>query len=247
MPPIGEHFKARPSGACCWYRGFNLWQALRVDGIVDIMTRLNEQMTAIIISGAVVAALLNPAAAQSVPSTNGWVILHSSEGRYHVMIPANWDEDHQGQASTDLSFRPRKETAAAAMQYVNCKVVVGSNPDIAASTQEALDAAVSGAPAPSGATKELLATLGKDAVLRENSLTQVSNHPAYFFVVAGSHETASITILAVAAEVVLVRPGLMYSLACTAGARTAIQAEVAWNTWEPTFKGIMSTFDSEDH
>jgi hypothetical protein len=215
--------------------------------MVDIVTKLNDQMTAIAIRGAVLAALVTTAAAQSVPLTEGWVTLRSSEGRYHVMIPANWDEDHQGQAGSDLSFRPRNETAAAAKQYVNCKVGVGSNPEISASTQEALDAAVSAGPAPLDATKALLATLGKDAVLRENSLTHVSNHPAYFFVVAGSHETASITIHVVVAEVTLVRPGLMYNLACTAGARTAEQAEVAWKTWEPTFKGIMSTFDSEEH
>jgi hypothetical protein len=218
-----------------------------MESMVDMVTRPNEQMTAIAIGGAVLAALLTTAAAQSVPVTDGWVTLRSSEGRYHVMIPPNWNEDHLGQAGTDLSFRPRKETAGAAKQYVNCKVGVGSNPKIAASTQETLDAAVSAGPAPSGATKELLATLGQDAVLRENSLTHVSNHPAYFIVVAGSDKTASITIHAVVAEVVLVRPGLMYSLACTAGATTAEQVEAAWNTWKPTFKGIMSTFDSDDH
>jgi hypothetical protein len=91
-----------------------------------------------------------------------------------------------------------------------------------------------------------LSTLGTDAAIRENGLMQVSNHPAYFIVVSGSHETSDTKIHAVAAEVILVRPGWMYSLACTAAARSADQAEVAWTTWRPVFMGIMSTFDREN-
>jgi hypothetical protein len=76
---------------------------------------------------------------------------------------------------------------------------------------------------------------------------QVSSHPAYFVVVSGSHATSDTEIHAVAAEVVLVRSGWMYSLACTAGARTVEQAEAAWTTWRSVFIGIMSTFDSDNH
>jgi hypothetical protein len=91
-----------------------------------------------------------------------------------------------------------------------------------------------------------LSALGKDAVIRKNGLMQVSNHPAYFIVVSGSHETSDTEIHAVTAEVILVRPGWIYSLACTAGARSAAQAELAWTAWRPVFMAIMSTFDSEN-
>ena len=50
-----------------------------------------------------------------------------------------------------------------------------------------------------------------------------------------------------AAEAILVRPGWLFSIACTAGARTVEQAEVAWTKWRPVFEDIMSTFDNEGH
>jgi hypothetical protein len=78
-------------------------------------------------------------------------------------------------------------------------------------------------------------------------LIQIANHPAYLIVVAGYHETSGTRVHVVSAEVILVRPGRMYSLACTAGARTAEVAELAWTMWRPVFMDIFGTFDSESN
>jgi hypothetical protein len=211
------------------------------------VTRHIETIAALAVGGAIAASLLTIASAQSVREADDWVTLHSPEGGFHVLIPPDWEEDNPGQAGTSLSFRPRRTNAAPASAFINCKAQAGSNPAIATSTQASLDEAVAASPAPSSATRELLSTLGTDAAIRENGLMQVSNHPAYFIVVSGSHETSDTKIHAVAAEVILVRPGWMYSLACTAAARSADQAELAWTTWRPVFMDIMSTFDSENH
>jgi hypothetical protein len=208
------------------------------------VTRHMAMMVAV--GGAIAASLFTIASAQSVRVGGDWVMLCSPTGGFHVLMPPDWEEDSPGYADTGLSFRPSKSDAAPASAFINCKAQAGSNPAIATSTQESLDAAVAASAAPASATRELLSTLGTDASIRENGLMQVSNHPAYFIVVSGSHETSDMKIHAVAAEVILVRPGWIYSLACTAGARSADQAEHAWTAWRPVFMGIMSTFDREN-
>jgi hypothetical protein len=213
----------------------------------DSVMRHVEMMVALAVGGAIAASLFTIALAQSVRVGDDWVLLHSLTGGFHVLMPPDWEEDSPGNADTSLSFRPSKSNAARASNFINCKAQAGSNPAIATSTQASLDAAVAASPAPSSATRELLSTLGTGAAIRENGLIQVSNHPAYFIVVSGSHETSDTDIHAVAAEVILVRPGWVYSLACTAGARSADQAELAWTTWRPVFMAIMSTFDSDNH
>jgi hypothetical protein len=209
------------------------------------VTRHMEMMMALAVGGAIAASLFTIASAQSVRVGDDWVTLHSAGGGFHVLMPPDWKEDDPGHAGTSLSFRPSKSNTASASEFINCKAQAGSNPAIATSTQESLDAAVAASPAPSSATRELLSTLGTDAAIRENGVMQVSNHPAYFIVVSGSHEASSAKIHAVAAEVILVRPGWIYSLACTAGAMTAEHAELAWSTWRPVFMDIISTFGSE--
>ena len=197
------------------------------------------------IGATLAASSLATAWTQSVRVSDDWVTLRSPGGGFHVRMPPDWDVDTPARAGSGLSFRPKKLITAAAEEFVNCKAEAGSNPAIATSTQATLDAAVTASPAPSSATKELSATLGEDAVVRENSLMQVSNRPVYFIVVSGSREMSNVRIHAVAAEAILVRPGSVYSLACTVGARTAEQAEVAWTKWRPVFLDIISTFDSE--
>ena len=152
------------------------------------MSKPNCRMTCLAIGGAIAASLLNAAAAELVRATDDWVTLRPPAGGFHVRIPPDWVEDGDQNLDNGLSFRPTKENTAA-VEFVNCKAQAGFDPLIASSTQELLDAAVSAGPAPAGVTDELLFTLGKDAVLRENILVQVSNHPAYYIVVAGSHET----------------------------------------------------------
>jgi hypothetical protein len=210
------------------------------------VTRVKVTIVARAVGGAIAASLFTIASAQSVRAGDDWVMLHSAENRFHVLVPPDWKEDDPGHAGTSLSFRLRKSNTASQSDFINCKAQAGSNPAIANSSQASLDAAVAASPAPSSATRELLSTLGTDAAIRENRLMQVANHPAYFIVVSGSHETSDTEIHAVAAEVILVRPGWVYSLACTAGARSADQAEHAWFAWRPVFMAIMSTFDSEN-
>jgi hypothetical protein len=192
----------------------------------------------------ITVAVLNIASAQETMVTDEWITIRPPVEGFHVRLPPDWDQDKQGYPANELSFRP-KRSRAAADEFINCKAQAGANPAIATSTQESLDAAVAAGPPPSSATKELLSTLGTDAAIRENGLMQVSNHPAYFIVVSGSHETSNVKIHVVAVQVILVRPGWMYSLACTTGARPAEQAEHAWTAWRPVFMGIVSTFDSE--
>jgi hypothetical protein len=177
--------------------------------------------------------------------TNDWITLRPADGSFHVRIPPDWDKDSQQYSDTDLSFRPRKPYGQA--PFVNCKAGTGVNPAIAASTQESLDASVSSAPAPPAAIKELSAAVGNDAAVRENGWLRVADHPAYFIVVSGFHDSAGSGIHAVASEAILVRPGWMYSLACTVAGKTAEQAETAWTSWRPVLVAIMSTFDSEAH
>jgi hypothetical protein len=208
---------------------------------------LKETLAAFAVLGAIGVVGLNSASAQSVRVTDDWMVLRPPDGGFHVLIPPDWKEDNRPYSNNSLSFRPRKSSAALAVGFINCKAGAVANPAIAASTQESLDAAVSSGPAPPSAIKELLAALGKDAVVRENGWLRVASHPAYFIVVSGTSDRFGATIHAVASEVVLVRPGRMFSLVCTAGARTAEQAETAWNTWRPVFLAIMSTFDSESH
>jgi hypothetical protein len=200
-------------------------------------------MKALATGAVIIVAVLNIASAQEPTATDEWITIRPTEGRYHVRMPPGWQEDSQ-RYTNGLSFRPSKSSALAD-EFVNCKARAEANPAIATSTQASLDAAVAAGPAPPNAVAEMLATVGQEAVVRENGLMQVSGHPAYFIVVSGARETASAWIHVVAAELVLVRPGRMYSLACTAGAGSADQAEHAWTTWRPIFIDIMSTFDSE--
>ena len=119
------------------------------------------------IGAALAASCFATAWTQSVRVADDWVTLRPPGGGFQVRMPPDWDVDASARAGSGLGFRPRKSITAAAEEFVNCKAEAGSNPAIATSPQEALNAAVSASPAPSSATKELSATLGEDAVVRE--------------------------------------------------------------------------------
>jgi hypothetical protein len=204
-----------------------------------------KMITALATAVAIVTSLPNIGLAQEVRVTDDWMTLRPSDETFHVRIPPDWDKDSQQDSASDLSFRPRKPYGQ--VPFVNCKAGIGANPASAASTQESLDASVLSGPAPPAAIKELSAALGSDAVVRENGWLRVADHPAYLIVVSGFHNSAGGGIHAVASQVVLVRPGWLFTLACTVAGRTAEQAETAWITWRPVFLAIMGTFDSENH
>jgi hypothetical protein len=182
----------------------------------------------------------NPASPQSHAASDDWTLLQPSNSGFHIRIPPDWQVDDTPAPDT-LSIRPTRPHAISPDQFVNCKTGSAVNPASQALTQEALDASVAANPMPPKVIHEILSTIGNDAVIRNNGTIPVATHPTYFIIVAATKGTIHV----VAVEVLLVRPGWLYSMACTAGARTAEQAEEAWNQWNPTFMQMFSTFDSD--
>ncbi len=202
------------------------------------MRRSHDYTTPLAIAMALASIAPNPASPQPYTSSNGWTVSQPLDSGFHVRIPPDWREDDTP-APDSLSLRPRRPDAISPDQFVNCKAGAAVNPGTEALTQEALDASVAANPIPPNVIHELLSAIGNDGVVRSNGTIPIAAHPSYFIVVAATKATIHV----VAAEVLLARPGWLYSMACTAGARTAEQAEEAWHRWSSTFMQIFGTFD----
>jgi hypothetical protein len=202
--------------------------------------RSHEYAAAVAIAVALASMSPDTASPQSYTASDGWTVLRPSNSGFHVRIPPDWREDDTPTPDV-LSLRPRRPDAISPNQFVNCKAGAVVNPATEALTQEMLDASVAANPIPPNVIREILSAIGNHAVVRNNDTIPVAAHPSYFIVVAATKATIHV----VAAEVLLVRPGWLYNMACTAGARTAEQAEEAWNQWNPTFMQMFTTFDSD--